>query len=188
MTMPLRSLQLMALLTLSGCVGSQSPLTREIIDEQSVNTLIVVSTPLEFARARTDVAAHARDYATLVAIEIDKAGRYSDFLLLYRWSTVDRRMSPPPDPEQGELHILADGRDIDLEPLADMPLSLAKRQELYVPPHGDLIAHAYRADVATLRFIASSRRLIVRLPQERLDTPFALFRDGRRALGDFAGQ
>jgi hypothetical protein len=188
MMMPLRGFQLMALLTLGGCVGSHAPLTREILDEQSGNTLIVASSPLVFARARTDVAAHARDYATLVAVEIDNAGSFSDFLLLYRWSTVDRRMSSPPDPDQGELHILADGRDIELEPLAQVPISLAKRQELYVPPHGDLVAHAYRADVATLRYIASSRRLIVRLPQERLDTPFALFQDGRRALGDFAGQ
>jgi hypothetical protein len=39
-----------------------------------------------------------------------------------------------------------------------------------------------------LRYIASSRQLIVRLPRERLDTPFALFRDGRKALADFAGQ
>jgi hypothetical protein len=178
----------MALLALGGCVASHAPLTREILDEQSGNTLIVVSAPLEFARARTDVAAYARDYATLVAVEIDNAGSYSDFLLLYRWSTVDRRMSPPPAPDQGELHILADGRDIELQPLADMPISLAKRQELFVPPHGDLVAHAYRADGATLRYIASSRRLIVRLPQERLDTPFALFRDGRKALADFAGQ
>lgn len=69
-----------------------------------------------------------------------------------------------------------------------MPISLTKRQDLYLPPHGDLVAHAYSADVATLRYLASSRRLIVRLPRERLDTPFALFRDGRRALGDFAGQ
>jgi hypothetical protein len=188
MIRPLRGFQLMALLTLGGCVGSHAPLTREILDEQSGNTLIVVSSPLVFARTRTDVAAHARDYATLVAVEIDNAGNFSDLLLLYRWSTVDRRMSPPPDPDQGELHIFADGRDIELEPLAQMPISLTKRQELYVPAHGDLVAHAYRADVAALRYIASSHRLIVRLPRERLDTPFALFQDGRRALHDFAGQ
>jgi hypothetical protein len=186
--MPVRGIQLLALFMLGGCVGSHPPLTREILDQQSGNTLIVVSAPLEFARVRTDVAAHARDYATLVAIEIDKAGSYSDFLLLYRWSTVDPRMSQPPDADQGELHILADGRDIDLEPLADLPVSLEKRQELYVPVHGDLVAHAYRADGATLRYIASSRQLIVRLPKERLDTPFTLFRDGRKALSDFAGE
>jgi hypothetical protein len=177
----------MTLFALGGCVGSHAPLTREILDEQSGNTLIVVSAPLEFARTRTDVAAHARDYATLVAVEIDRAGSYSDFLLLYRWSTVDRRMSPPPDADQGDLHILADGRDIDLEPLADMPISVEKRQELHVPPHGDPLMHAYPVDGATLRYIASSRRLMVRLPQERFDAPFALFRDGRKALSDFAG-
>ena len=84
--------------------------TQEILDEQSGNTLLVVAKPLVFARERTDVAAYARDYATLVAVEMDQSGKYSEFLLLYRWSTVDRRMSSPPDPSAGELRILAEGR------------------------------------------------------------------------------
>lgn len=184
----LRRLRLLPLLALGGCLGTHAPLTREILDEHSGNTLIVVSAPLEFARSRVDVAAHARDYATLVAVEIDNAGNYRDYLLLYRWSTVDRRMSPPPDPDQGELHLLADGREIELSPLADMPVSLAKGQELYVPRHGDLVAHAYAVDGATLRYLAASRRLTLRMPQERLDTPFEVFRDGRKALANFAGQ
>ena len=68
----------------------------EIFDEETGSTLLVVSKPLVFARDRSDVAAHARDYATLVAVEDDRSGQYTQYLLLYRWSTVDRRMSPPP--------------------------------------------------------------------------------------------
>ena len=68
----------------------------EIFDEQSGSTLSVVAKPLVFARARSDVAAFARDYATLVAVEDDRSGTYTQYLLLYRWSTVDRRMSPLP--------------------------------------------------------------------------------------------
>jgi hypothetical protein len=175
---------------LAGCVDSQppTPLTQEILDEQSGNTLLVVAAPLEFARERTDVAAHARDYATLVAVEIDSAGTYSDYLLVFRWSTVDPRMSPPPGPEQGLLRILADGRDFELEPLAQLPISLAKRRELHMPPHAEVVAHAYPADAATLRYLASSRTLAVRLPQERLEAPFALWGDGRAALRDFLGR
>ena len=172
----------MAMLTLGGCVASHAPLTREILDEQSGNTLIVVSSPLVFARARTDVAAHARDYATLVAVEIDASGEYSEYLLLYRWSTVDRRMSPLPDADAGALRILADGRVIALQPLAKLPVNLDHRRQYQVPKHDDVIPRGYKVDAATLRYIATSRELIVRLPQEPLDAPFSLWEDGRAAL------
>ena len=183
---------ILALTALSACAGlsarasgEKPPASGEIFDEQSGNTLLVVPKPLVFARERTDVAAHERDYATLVAVEIDQSGTYNEYLLLYRWSTVDRRMSPPPDPDQGELRILSDGRAIDLKPLENIPVGLTRRRELHMPEHGDVVAHAYRVDVATLRFIAASRELAVRMPQESLDAPFAIWEDGRRALARF---
>ena len=141
-----------------------------------------------FARVRSDVAAFAHDYATLVAVEVDLSGRDREYLLLYRWSTVDPRMSPPPALNQGELHILADGRKIVLQPLAQLPFSLTgRRHELHMPDHGDVRAYAYDVDLDTLRFIAASHDLRVRLPQERLDLPFTLWADGRTALARFAG-
>ena len=174
-----------ALLTLGACAATHPPRPVEMIDERSGSTLMVVARPLIFARERTDVAANARDYATLVAVEIDDAGRYSDYLLLYRWSTVDPRMSPAPDPERGEVHILADGRDIAMSPLPQIPIGLSKRRELHLPAHAQVVAYAYTADGATLRYLAASSRLLLRLPQERLDTPFTLWQDGRRALEAF---
>jgi hypothetical protein len=56
---------------------------------------------------------------------------------------------------------------------------------LYLPDHGDVVAHAYPVDVTMLSFIAASRELTVHMPQEPLDTPFGLWRDGRQALGQF---
>jgi hypothetical protein len=175
----------LATLSASACANPPPRASHEIFDEQSGNTLSVVPKPLVFARERRDVAAHARDYATLVAAEIDQSGKYSEFLLLYRWSTVDRRMSPPPDPQAGELKILADGRVIDLMPLEQVPIGLSRRRELHLPEHGDVVTHAYAIDVPTLRYIATSRELAVRMPQESLDTPFAVWEDGRSALGQF---
>ena len=101
--MHIRAALILALLALPACSSSLRPpaASREILDEQSGTTLTVVAAPLVFARERTDVAAHARDYATLVAVEIDNSGKYRTYLLLYRWSTVDRRMSAPPDPSAG---------------------------------------------------------------------------------------
>jgi hypothetical protein len=157
----------------------------EIFDEQTGSTLLVVSKPLVFARERSDVAAHSRDYATLVAVEDDRSGEYTQYILLYRWSTVDRRMSPPPGPDEGQLKIYADGRTIDLKPLERPPASLAQRRALHVPEHGDIVYHAYRVDSAMLHFIAASHDLAVRMPQEQLDTPFTLWEDGRGALAQF---
>jgi hypothetical protein len=172
-------------LSVSACANPSPRASHEIFDEQSGNTLLVVPKPLVFARERMDVAAHARDYATLVAVEIDQSGKYSEYLLLYRWSTVDRRMSAPPDPQAGELKILADGRVIDLMPLEQVPIGLSQRRELHLPEHGEVVAHAYAIDVSTLRFIAESREIAVRMPQESLDTPFTIWEDGRGALGQF---
>jgi hypothetical protein len=173
-----------ALTALTGCAAGP-PQTREILDQETGNTFFVATGPLVFARNRADVAAFTRDYVTLVAVGVNESGKYSEYLLLYRWSTVDRRMLPPPDPNAGELRILADGRTINLQPLEQVPVGLASRVELHEPNHGDAIAHAYKIDLPTLHFLAASRTLEVRMPQEALDTPFGLWRDGRPDLERF---
>src|SRR5271165_5464570 len=183
--MYMRVALILALTTLSACTAPTKRASHEILDERTGTTLSVVAKPLVFARERTDVAAHARDYATLVAVEVDNSGKYKAYLLLYRWSTVDPRMSPAPDPRAGELRILAEDRVIDLMPLEQLPVSLSQRRELHVPDHGDVIAHAYSSDASTLRFIASSRELAVQMPQEPLETPFKMCEDGRMALARF---
>jgi hypothetical protein len=189
--MYIRVALLLALTALASCTTqlphrpTANSNSTEIFDEETGSTLLVVSKPLVFARDRSDVSAHARDYATLVAVEDDRSGQYTQYLLLYRWSTVDRRMSPPPGADEGELKILADGRTIDLHPLERPPTSLARREALHVPEHGDLVYRAYRVDSAMLHYIADSRELTVRMPQESLDTPFTVWEDGRGALTQF---
>jgi hypothetical protein len=148
--------------------------------------LLVVKRPLVFARERIDAAAHARDYATLVAVEVDTSGSYHDYLLLYRWSTVDKRMSPPPEHDAADLRIVADGRVIDLTPLERIPVGISRRHVMHVPNHGDAAIHAYAVDVGILRFIAATREIGLQLPQEPLPTPFKLWEDGRAALVRFA--
>lgn len=183
--MNIRVALILALTALPSCAARPPARSPELFDEQSASTLLVVARPCVFARERSDVAAHARDYATLVAVEEDRSGEYNQYLLLYRWSTVDRRMSPPPGPEAGEMRILADGRPIDLTPLDRLPVSLKQRRALHVPDHGDAVPRAYRVDSSMLRYIAASRELTLRMPQEPLDTPFTVWEDGRGALMQF---
>jgi len=186
--MTIRLALLLVLTVLTSCTTRPSRASGEIFDEQTGSTLLVVSKPLVFARERSDVAAHSRDYATLVAVEDDRSGEYTQYILLYRWSTVDRRMSPPPGADEGQLKIYADGRTMDLKPLERPPTSLAQRSALHVPEHGDIVYHAYRVDSAMLHFIAASHDLAVRMPQEQLDTPFTLWQDARGALAQFLEQ
>ncbi len=170
----------------TGCATAPEPGSRAILDTQTGNTLLLATRPLVFARHRTDVAAeYARDYVTLVAVELDVAGRYSDYLLLYRWSTVDTRMSPLPGPASGTLQIEADGRNLVLRPLARPPVDAVGRDDLYYPAHAEVVTYGYQVDVATLRFIALSRGISVRMPQDALDIPFELREDGRASLAEF---
>ena len=173
-----------AMMVLTACAGSP-PQTLQILDPGNGNTFFVVAKPLVFARERTDVAAHARDYATLVAVAVDESGSFTEYLVLHRWSTVDRRMLEVPAASAGELRILAEGRSIDLLPLEQVPVTLSSRSELHAPKHGGAMTRAYRTDLPTLRFIAASRVLTVRLPQEPLDSAFKLWTDGRASLARF---
>ena len=176
---------LMGLAAVASGAAEAAPAPHEFMDEQTANTLLVTDSPLVFARERSDVAAHARDYVTIVALEVDTSGQYNQYLLTYRWSTVDPRMAPLPPPSAGELRILADGRTIELKAMEQLPVGLGMRAELLVPNHGEVVAHAYHVDVPTLRYIATSRTLVVRLPQEPLDIPLRLWKDGRSALTEF---
>ena len=180
-----RTLLVSLLLLCAGCVRPSPPDSRTILDSQSGNTLLLVAHPLIFARERSDVAAYARDYATVVAVELDKAGHYSDYLLLYRWSTVDKRMSAPPQASSGALQIEADDRTIILPALEQLPIAVADADALHFPPHADAVTYAYDIDLATLRFIALSRHIQLRMPRDRLQTPFGLWADGRASLAQF---
>jgi hypothetical protein len=183
--MSIRAVLLLVLTALASCASRPPAPSQEIFDESDASTLLVAAKPIVFARERSDLAAHARDYATVVAVEIDISGDYSDFLLVYRWSTVDRRMLPPPDPNGGALRIVADGRVFNFKPIDKLPVNFAQRRELHMPKHDDVVPRGYKVDSETLHFLATSEDLTLRMPQEPLDTPFTVFEDGRRALLEF---
>jgi hypothetical protein len=159
--------------------------TQEFLDERSGDRMVLPAAPLVFARDRSDVAAHGRDFATLLAVETSNGGKYSTYLLLYRWSTVDRRMLPPPDPQAGKLRLSAEGRVLELDPLESVAVNLAPRPELHLPKTRDYLVRSYAVDAATLSFLALSREPTLRLPQEVLDTPFALWGAGQAELRQF---
>ena len=135
-----------------------------------------------FARSRIDVAANARDYLTLVAAEEDRSGKYTAWLIVHRWSTVDPRMQGDAGSSQSQLKIIADDREITLHRAESDPAILARRDLLFTPHGSGTRSTAYAVDEATLRFIASSPRLLLRDGDSTALPPYTVWGDGREAL------
>lgn len=171
---------LLAASVLQGC-ASAPPETREELDESTGTTLLIVSHPLVLARARIDVAAHARDYITLVGTEEDRSGRYTAWLVAHRWSTVDPRMADTPETPPA-LHIIADDRDIVLTRAEPPPGFLHRHDLLFTPKGSTTRSDAYLLDDATLRYVAGARRLMVRVGEDDPLPAYTLWDDGRAAL------
>ena len=172
----------LALLPLIGACASPSRAhTKELLDETSGSTLLIVQRPIVFARARTDVAANARDYATVVALHEDRSGKYSTWLIVHRWSTVDPRFAGP-IPGSGQLRIIADDRELSFTAAAPEPLFLQRRDGLFEPSTGGALTTAYSVDSATLHYIASAQTLSLRYADDPLRIPYGVWEDGRTAL------
>lgn len=169
------------LLALAAC-ASAPPAPRALLNENTADTLTVVSDPMLFARVHGVAKDAGHDYATLVALEKDTAGKYTDLLLLYRWSIPSYGESAPAGVDAGRLLVQADEHALELQPLGAMPVDLSQRKELFIPAHMDVVTYAYAVDLDTLRLLASSHELTLRLAQDPLDEPFWLWKDGRPAL------
>jgi hypothetical protein len=164
------------------CTTTAPMRPKEVLDESSGVTLIVAQKPMVFARPRIDVAANVRDYFTLAAAEEDRSGRYTAWLIAYRWSTVDPRMESRPAPAPPLLHIIADDRELTLKPAEPAPAILARGDLLLAPHVPGAQSAAYAVDEATLRYIATSTRLLLRVDDDTALPAYAVWDDGREAL------
>lgn len=167
----------------AGCTARPAPAPSQFLDERTGVTLSVVDVPLVLARERRDIAANARDYLTLVAAERDLAGRRQLILLVHRWSTIDTRVSASDDDDSTRLTLLADGRDIHLTPVADqLPVEFTQNDRLLRPPVDKVVTLAYQTDIATLRYLVSSRQLSASFEAAKATLPYTMWRDGRDSL------
>ena len=138
--------------------------------------------PIVLSRARTDVAANVRDYATLVAMQEDDAGRFTTWLVVYEWSKVDPRLNNAGWIGDGRLLLIADGREIALAPAADGDVPLSHRDRIFSRVAPLRASFAYRIDLATLRYLVAVHQLTVRFQGDPLPLRYEMWRDGRDAL------
>lgn len=114
-----------AVLLTAGCATPQfASGEREYLDEFTAATITVGSPTLVFARERPELAVHARDYLTLVPVDVNRAGIHSQYFYGYVWSTLDKRGLVEEATATWRFDLVADGRRIALTPVAGEPRDL----------------------------------------------------------------
>jgi hypothetical protein len=170
--------------TLPGCT---LPTTHppEYLDPDTAALVTTVTTPIIFARTDNDVAANARQYATVAAVSINRSGRYEYVLLVYLWSTLDARLGIDRHPGQNII-LLADDRAIRLTRDSRGMHEVGISTPLHAPEHIRGQPRIYRTDRETLQFLSGARRVRLLLEGDEDPRPFDIWTDGRRALAQFA--
>jgi hypothetical protein len=138
---------------------------REYLDLQTAATVTVGAPALVFARERPDLAVHARDYLTLVPVDVNRAGVHAQYFFGYAWSTIDKRSLADEQAMSSRFELVADGRRIPLMqhpgPLHELGLG-----ESPVPPPARsatlLVAPASREQQDFVLSAADVRAVLVR--------------------------
>jgi hypothetical protein len=157
----------------------------QYVDEITAASITVAVEPLIFARERSDLAANARDYVTLTAIEVNVMGKRSYFWSAYIWSTIDRRDREPIVAPGDELVLVADGRPITLRGDAKTLREHGLGQPPTRAPLRTAVAALYAADLESLGYAGHATQLHVELIHAGSNEAFALWKDGRSALRAF---
>lgn len=136
---------LLAALLATGCaVTPPAAGEREYLDEETAATVTVGARAIVFARDRPELAVNARDYLTLVPVDVNRSGRHEQYFFGYAWSTIDKRGLPGEEDVAPRFDLVADGRRVTLAPasedrhdlgLGELPLSPpARSAQLVVSP------------------------------------------------------
>jgi hypothetical protein len=176
---------------MSACAAAGRPGVDEFLDEHTGANITVMHQALTFAVERSTLAAHARDYVSLTAVEVDRSGQAQLYLIGYFWSTIDRRKDTAARSAVSQsVELLADGRRILLRPDGVLPKDLDAKRQLLVPEASHFEEAAYSVSLDLLRYIAGSRVLVLRLGSDPQDDEeegdsYTLWTDARSDLREF---
>jgi hypothetical protein len=160
----------------------------EYLDPQTAATLTTPDQPLVFARDRPEFAANVRDYLTLVAMSVNRAGKVDYYLVAYFWSTVDARGTTSAVLRESVPVIAADDRRIELKARQGSPRDVGIGLQLHRPPGVVTEPLVYATDLATLRFVTEARQLSVQLDANVLEASYGIWKDQRPALAAFVAK
>ena len=164
------------------------PATRQYLDRRTGATITVATRELVFARLRTAYAVNARDYVSLVAVDVNRGGRHSLYWWGYLWSTIDDgRTGNPAATATSEPRwvLLADGRPIVLQPAPAPAAELGLGELPLARPVRHARAVLFVADAEMLDYV--SRSTAVRVQTEDGSGVLEIWRDARTELRAFVG-
>jgi hypothetical protein len=192
-----RSLVFLVLFAASvAAVASDANEPRQYFDEETGANVFFVSRPLVFfherptfgsdaPRSSTPVApnmtAPPRDYVTVAAVAVDRAGKYTYMLIAYFWS-----VGAPPEGENAcfgrdRLILQLGDRRIQLEPLDGLPRDAGISQPIHRPSR-EAKSAIYASDLATLSLIAESAHPVLYCGAETAPIKHELLEDRLPAL------
>ncbi len=157
----------------------------EYLDEETAATVTTVARPLVFAYAHRELAANARDYATVAAAAVNQAGKVHYVLIVYFWSTVDPRLRTDVPPAAEPLTLRGDDREIALTLLGHSAHDAGIGIPIHAPPGTPSAPNVYGTDLATLRYLSQARRLALLSESGRMPLVYELWDDRRTDLRSF---
>jgi hypothetical protein len=135
-----------AVLGVVGCAGNQPPNTaHQYLDSSTGITLTGLQEPVIFHHEEPRLAAHVRDYLYVGPVEMNRMGKYSYYLWLGEWSSIDRL----------PRSVAADSADMSFEEvvilLDGLPMEL--HNNLASGDKSRIIKHPYSAPVDSMRSV-----------------------------------
>jgi hypothetical protein len=169
-------------LLLAGCATSGPATVKDYLDEQTAATVTVGGTGTVFGRARTEYAINARDYFTVIPVDVNRAGTHVLYLYCYVWSTIDR---PNASDRASSFAIVADGRQIPLPPASATPRALGFGQYPVEPPALNALPLVATTTREVLSFLARAKEVSVVATRNGLNERYELWTDQRGAIESF---
>lgn len=180
---------MLVLLLTASAMPASAAAPRSVLDRSTGATIHLAAKPWVFELDQPHLAANARDYIALYAMEINIGGRRRQHLAAFFWSTVPGRqhfagLAPG-------LRLQVDDRELQLDSQGQSPRDFGVGQwPLKAPQRGALLV-VYAVDEALLRQLGTAHRLRLRpdgdatLPE---DVWFSEWRSARSEFRAFAQQ
>ena len=170
-------------LLLASCATTEQTAPHQYFDERTGATVTVGAGGLAFARSRTEYAINARDYLSIVPVDVNRGGTHVLYLKFYICTTIDRPEGEADKPATIEL--VADGRQIPLKQV-DTPLRSLGFVEIPVPPPAnDALPLVTVTDREVLQFLVRAQALSVVATRDGLSERYDLWTDQRASIDEF---
>jgi len=181
---PLACMLMLTVSTAATAAGANSPL--EYVDEETGVTVTVVGRPLVFEHQRAAAnewrSDGSRDYVTLAAAAVDRAGKLSYLLIVYFWSVGVSEPSEPARLAREPLVFELQERRIELAPQGGSAREAGISAPVHRPSFGPVAPAVYAIDLPTMSLIAESAHPALYCGAKSAQVKYELFEDRLPAL------